>query len=117
MPWVRLGDRFPANRKIRLLPHQAFRLYVSSLCYAAENLTDGHIPAEELRLVADVRAPRKFASELVARGLWTVSERGGRDIPRPPRTPPQRGTRPSPPCPQPRAKPRGSPRPPSTPRS
>ncbi|MEU2134950.1 hypothetical protein [Streptomyces sp. NPDC018352] len=80
MPWVRLDDRFPSHRKIRLLSHQAFRLYVSGLCYAAENLTDGRIPAEELRIVADIKTSKAAAKELVERGLWEVSEEGGWSI-------------------------------------
>jgi hypothetical protein len=77
MPWVRLDDRFPSHRKIRLLSHQAFRLYVSGLCYASENLTDGRIPASELRIVADVRSGKSAAKELVERGLWRDNPDGG----------------------------------------
>ncbi|WP_148835311.1 hypothetical protein [Streptomyces sp. sk2.1] len=80
MPWVRLDDRFTSHRKIRLLSHQAFRLYVSGLCYAAENLTDGRIPAEELRIVADIKTSKAAAKELVERGLWEVHEEGGWQI-------------------------------------
>lgn len=70
MPWARFDDRFPSNRKVRLLSDGAFRLYVSSICWSAENLTDGVIKTTELRLVADVRAARTRAKELVEFGLW-----------------------------------------------
>ncbi|MCC9307733.1 hypothetical protein LN042_11595 [Kitasatospora sp. RB6PN24] len=70
MPWVRLDDRFPSHRKVRLLSDAAFRLYVSAICWSAENLTDGVIKTAELRLVGDVRAARKRAEELVNCGLW-----------------------------------------------
>jgi hypothetical protein len=70
MPWVRLDDRFPSHRKVRLLSDAAFRLYVSAVCWSAESLTDGVIKTAELRLVADVRAARKRAEELVNCGLW-----------------------------------------------
>jgi hypothetical protein len=70
MPWVRLDDRFPSHRKVRLLSDSAFRLYVSAICWSAENLTDGVIKTAELRLVADVRAARKRTEELVNCGLW-----------------------------------------------
>jgi len=70
VPWAKFDDRFPSNRKVRLLSDGAFRLYVSAICWSAENLTDGVIKAEELRLVADVRAARTRAKELVSHGLW-----------------------------------------------
>jgi len=74
MPWARFDDRFPSNRKIRKLSDRAFRLYVSAICWSAENLTDGFIPEGDLRLVADVRGPKTVAAELVAAGLWDRHE-------------------------------------------
>ncbi|WP_185932509.1 hypothetical protein [Streptomyces sp. WAC 01325] len=74
MPWARLDDRFPSNRKVRLLSDGAFRLYVSAICWSAENLTDGVVKTAELRLVADVRAARTRAKELVEAGLFEVLE-------------------------------------------
>ncbi|MFD5697493.1 hypothetical protein [Streptomyces lasiicapitis] len=74
MPWARFDDRFPSNRKVRLLSDGAFRLYVSAICWSAENLTDGVIKTAELRLVADVRATRTRAKELVEAGLLEVVE-------------------------------------------
>ncbi|MFE7954421.1 hypothetical protein [Streptomyces sp. NPDC057413] len=74
MPWARFDDRFPSNRKVRLLSDGAFRLYVSAICWSAENLTDGVIKTAELRLVADVRASRTRAKELVEAGLFEVVE-------------------------------------------
>jgi hypothetical protein len=76
MPWVRLDDRFPSHRKIRLLTDRAFRLYVSGLCYASENLTDGLIPADELRIVADIKSSKAAAKELVERDLWELLDSG-----------------------------------------
>jgi hypothetical protein len=74
MPWARFDDRFPSNRKVRLLSDGAFRLYVSAICWSAENLTDGVIKTAELRLVADVRAARTRAKELVEAELFEVLE-------------------------------------------
>ncbi|MBC2903187.1 hypothetical protein [Streptomyces cupreus] len=74
MPWARFDDRFPSNRKVRLLSDGAFRLYVSAICWSAENLTDGVIKTAELRLVADVRATRTRAKELVDAELFEVLE-------------------------------------------
>lgn len=70
MSWARFDDRFPSNRKVRLLSDAAFRLYVSSICWSAENLTDGVVKTKELRLVADVKNAPKRVQELVESGLW-----------------------------------------------
>lgn len=71
MPWVRFDDHFPLNRKVDGLSDTAFRLHVSAIFWCARNLTDGVVPEEDLDLVtARVRAPARFAAELVRRGLW-----------------------------------------------
>ncbi|MFF3497413.1 hypothetical protein ACFYWS_39480 [Streptomyces sp. NPDC002795] len=72
MPWARFDDRFPSNRKVRLLTDGAFRLYVSAICWSAENLTDGVIKTTELRLVSDVKSSRTRAQQLVEAGLFEV---------------------------------------------
>lgn len=72
MPWARFDDRFPSNRKIRMLGDGAFRLYVSAVCWSAENLTDGFIPHDELLLVSDTRDAEGACEELVKRKLWTA---------------------------------------------
>lgn len=77
MPWARFDDRFPSNRKIRLLSDGAFRLYVSSICWSAENLTDGVVKKTELRLVSDVKAASRRAQELVEAGLFEALQEGG----------------------------------------
>ena len=43
MSWVRLDDNFPNHPKVVGLSDQAFRLYISGLCYASHYLTDGLI--------------------------------------------------------------------------
>lgn len=71
MPWVRFDDAFPVHRKVDGLSDTAFRLHVSAIFWCARNLTDGAVPEEDLELVtARVRAPARFATELVRRGLW-----------------------------------------------
>lgn len=70
MPWVRLDDRFPTHRKVALLSDRAFRLYVSGLCWASENLTEGVVLDRELTLLARVRNTKAAAKELEAAGLW-----------------------------------------------
>lgn len=74
MPWAKFDDRFPSNRKVRLLSDGAFRLYVSAICWSAENLTDGVVKTSELRLVADVKSARTRAKELVEAELFEVLE-------------------------------------------
>ena len=76
MPWVRLDDRFPSHRKVALLSDRAFRLYISALCWASENLTEGHITDRELPLVARVRGLKSVATELVDARLWDRVEGG-----------------------------------------
>lgn len=70
MPWVRLDDRFPSHRKVALLSDRAFRLHVSALCWASENLTEGKILDSELRVIAHVRGIKVAAKELEDRQLW-----------------------------------------------
>ncbi|MFI9344979.1 hypothetical protein ACIG0D_27490 [Streptomyces sp. NPDC052773] len=65
-----MDDRFPSHRKVALLSDRAFRLYVSALCWASENLTEGVIRDEELRLVAHIRGMKSAAKELEDRQLW-----------------------------------------------
>lgn len=79
MPWVRFDDTFPVHRKVDGLSDTAFRLHVSAIFWCARNLTDGAVPEEDLELVtARVRAPARFATELVRRGLW---HKQGHDCP------------------------------------
>lgn len=70
MPWVRLDDRFPSHRKVALLSDRAFRLHVSAMCWASENLTEGKILETELRVIAHVRGAKTAAKELEDRQLW-----------------------------------------------
>lgn len=80
MPWARFEDRFPSNRKIRKLDDAAFRLYVSAICWSAENLTDGVVEVDDLPLVSDVKQPSDSVQTLVRLGLWEVrqpSDEGG----------------------------------------
>jgi hypothetical protein len=75
MPWVRFDDRFPTHRKVRRLSDAAFRLHVSAIHWCAEHLTDGHVPADELDLVSDVRDPKAAVAELEPK-LWEPLEDG-----------------------------------------
>ncbi|TFV32272.1 hypothetical protein E4K10_18065 [Streptomyces sp. T1317-0309] len=59
MSWVKLDDRFTSHRKVALLSDRAFRLYVSSLCWSSENLTEGHIGTKDSRSLPVVSAARR----------------------------------------------------------
>jgi hypothetical protein len=71
MGWFRVDDEFLTNPKVMALSAAAKVLYVSGLAYCSTNLTDGHIPAVALGLVAAAgNVPAKASSELVHAGLW-----------------------------------------------
>jgi flagellar biosynthesis GTPase FlhF len=70
MPWVRLDDHLPSNRKIALLSDRAFKLYIFALCWSSANLTEGRIVERELPLISRIRSPRSAADELAQAGLW-----------------------------------------------
>lgn len=77
MNWVKLDDQFFAHPKVVDLSKDAKLLYLSGLCYAGAQLTDGLITRGALRLIgAMVEVPAEAAAELVAVGLWDAYEDG-----------------------------------------
>lgn len=72
MSWARIDDGMPENLKVAPLSDGAFRAYVSSICYAARNLTDGFVPNKKAREMAG--RPR-VVQELVP-SLWEVVDGG-----------------------------------------
>lgn len=75
MPWVRIEDTFPEHPKVQTLSSDAFRLYVTALCYANRNLTDGYLPGIAVQAMGGSHH-KKYAQALVMAGLWEVA-RGG----------------------------------------
>jgi hypothetical protein len=73
---VRFDDQFPIHRKIATLSAPAFRLQVEAICWSARNLTDGLVRADELVTVTRTPHPRRYADELVRRGLWHETPEG-----------------------------------------
>lgn len=69
MTYAKLIDDFPEHPKVVGLSDQAFRLYVTALCYASRNLTDGAVPAG---IIKRLGATTKALSELLAANLWHV---------------------------------------------
>ena len=75
MGWVRLDDNFADHPKIIALTDTAFRLYITGLCYANRQLTDGHIPYQIVSAwVGD--DPFKPSDELEDQGLWERVDKG-----------------------------------------
>lgn len=71
MAYVRLDDSVMDNPKMLALSDRAFRGWVWGLCYAQRHLTDGFLP-----IAALTASVKRAASELQARGLWTVVDHG-----------------------------------------
>ena len=77
--WAKVDDRFMRHPKIIAAGRDARDLYLAALLYCSENLTDGHVPAARLRLLAaeaDIDSPLEAVERLVEVGLW---ERRGND--------------------------------------
>jgi hypothetical protein len=72
MSWIRLDDNFPNHPKIVGLSDQAFRLYISGLCYASHYLTDGLIIEPAMRRLDGADG----VNELVEAGLWLQVAKG-----------------------------------------
>jgi len=70
--FLRLDVLFATHPKVVELSDRAFRAYVSGLCYSAQHLTDGAIPATTVRLLST----RRTASELIDAGLWDQNGSG-----------------------------------------
>lgn len=67
MTWVKIDDNLPQNLKVRSVSAPARWAYVSSICYAGANRTDGIIPRTALAMLD---ATPKIAAELLAARLW-----------------------------------------------
>lgn len=73
MPWVKLDDGFPFNRKAILAGKDGRALYVTALCWTSGQLTDGHIDdaaVPMLAAVSEVTDAQGAADHLAAIGLW-----------------------------------------------
>ena len=77
--WTKIDDRFMRHPKVIAAGRDARDLYLAALLCCSENLTDGHVPAARLPLLAAeavIDNPLKAAERLVEVGLW---ERRGND--------------------------------------
>lgn len=77
MPWVRLDDQFHMRPRVRSAGPEGRALFIAGLCYSSQNLTDGHLPAPAIPLVAAMAevAP-SVADRLVEIGLWDSAPDG-----------------------------------------
>lgn len=71
--WVKLDDGFPDHPKVRALSPQAFRAYITVLCYCARYLTDGAVSRSVLKTMG-IRA--RDVAELGVAGLWHETDGG-----------------------------------------
>ncbi|MEY4958396.1 MAG: hypothetical protein RL409_2653 [Gemmatimonadota bacterium] len=67
MTWIKLQDNAPRHPKVGGLSDKSFRVWINSLCYSSEFLTDGVVPAVFL-----VGVKESTKRELLAAGLWRV---------------------------------------------
>jgi hypothetical protein len=68
--WVRLADDVADHPKLLQAGPLAAWLWVCGLAYCNRHLTDGLIPAAQIRRLADVDDPALLAIRLVDAGLW-----------------------------------------------
>lgn len=76
MTWLKLDDAFADHPKVMAAGPLASWLHVCGLLYCSRLLTDGFIPAGQVRKLADVDDAIGLAEQLVAVGLWDVADGG-----------------------------------------
>lgn len=78
MSYAQFHDGFYRNAKVKRAGNMAGWMWVASIGYANENLTDGFIPAEALNELSELDSkPRaKLAAKLVDVGLWEKADGG-----------------------------------------
>ena len=77
MTWVRLDDNIFGNSKIVEVSGPAKLLHIVGICFCAQGLTDGFIPAKALRqLHAIANSGPRHVDELTNADLWHDSDGG-----------------------------------------
>lgn len=76
MPWLKLDDQFSDHPKIVEAGPMAGWLHVCGMLYCSRLLTDGFIPAGQVRKLADLDNAGELADRLVAVGLWDRADGG-----------------------------------------
>lgn len=75
MPYASIDDNMTEHPKVERLGDAAFRVYVTSICFCARNLTDGLILRNQ---AAKVGASPRIIRELVAAACWDEDALGWR---------------------------------------
>ena len=73
MPWFKVDDSFTFHPKVVALTPAAGWLWVRAGAWAAQQLTDGHVPSRIMRALDGTRGQ---ADELVQAGLWLPADDG-----------------------------------------
>lgn len=79
MAWVKMDDQFFRHPKVLAAGRDARDLYLVGLCYCAQGLTDGFIPAQAVRVLAaeaEIDTGPASAARLIEVGLWEAVEGG-----------------------------------------
>jgi hypothetical protein len=74
VPFLKLDDNYPTERRVKRLSDGAFRLHAHALHYIARNLDDGLIDAEDVNLLTRHDDVETYVSELLESGLWLAHE-------------------------------------------
>ena len=77
--WVKIDDQFPTHPKVMRAGLEARALFVTSLCYSANHLTDGFVTAEVTALLtamSQISNGDVAIQKLLEVGLWEVYEGG-----------------------------------------
>lgn len=79
MSWAKFDDRFPSHKKIMRLSAEAFRLFVTAVCFACEHGTNGAVDRAILQGLPNVPRGAKLRSvitELEESGCWEKTDVG-----------------------------------------
>lgn len=76
IPWFKVDDNFAFHRKTVAAGNAAIGLWVRAGAWSAGQLTDGHVPADIVKVLGGRPAD---ARKLVEVGLWQVAD-GGYDF-------------------------------------
>jgi hypothetical protein len=77
--WVKIDDQFPTHPKVMKAGLEARALFITSLCYSANHLTDGFITPEVtplLTAMSQITNGAAAVKKLIDVGLWEVCEDG-----------------------------------------
>src|SRR5215472_9101213 len=73
MPFALMDDKFWAHPKLVRVGNEAAAVYLRSIGYAADQLTDGEVPrAIALLLCGDAESCARVSALLVAHRLWEM---------------------------------------------